>query len=218
MVIMGSRNISTKTTTERLAKLLNTYYAKKAELPTKVSELTNDSKFQTESQVEAAIKVAVAGALQPAGSVAFADLPALAAENVNKIVNVTDTFTTTADFVEGAGVKYPAGTNIAIIKVGEDIKYDTYTGVIDISGFAEKVSGATAGNFAGLDANGNLTDSGKKPADFAKVEASEVNGNVKINGVETAVYTLPATVLQESDVSDYTEAELRTLLGLSAVE
>ena len=31
---------------------------------------------------------------------------------------------------------------------------------------ADKVSGATNGNFAGLDANGNLTDSGKKTADF----------------------------------------------------
>lgn len=30
----------------------------------------------------------------------------------------------------------------------------------------DKVSGATSGNFAGLDANGNLTDSGKKAADF----------------------------------------------------
>lgn len=32
---------------------------------------------------------------------------------------------------------------------------------------ADKVTGATAGNFAGLDANGNLTDSGKKATDFA---------------------------------------------------
>ena len=32
---------------------------------------------------------------------------------------------------------------------------------------AEKVSSPTAGNFAGLDANGNPTDSGKKPGDFA---------------------------------------------------
>ena len=34
-------------------------------------------------------------------------------------------------------------------------------------GKAEKVSSPTAGNFAGLDANGNPTDSGKKPSDFA---------------------------------------------------
>lgn len=37
----------------------------------------------------------------------------------------------------------------------------------DLSGKADKVKNATSGNFAGLDANGNLTDSGKKAADFA---------------------------------------------------
>lgn len=31
---------------------------------------------------------------------------------------------------------------------------------------ADKVSGATAGDFAGLDGSGNLTDSGKKPSDY----------------------------------------------------
>ncbi len=37
----------------------------------------------------------------------------------------------------------------------------------DITGKADKVAGATAGNFASLDVNGNLTDSGKKASDFA---------------------------------------------------
>ncbi len=36
----------------------------------------------------------------------------------------------------------------------------------DISGKADKVSGATANNFAGIDANGNLKDSGYKASDF----------------------------------------------------
>ena len=35
---------------------------------------------------------------------------------------------------------------------------------------ADKVASATNGNFAGLDGNGNLTDSGKKAADFATAE------------------------------------------------
>lgn len=122
---------------------------------------------------------------------------------------------------------------------------------------ADKVSSATSGNYAGLDANGNLTDSGSKAADFAtaaqgskadsavqgvkldgassaltpdankvvtipnaaptgtgatnglmtaadkaklngitsganKVEASNTNGNIKIDGTETNVYTHPS--------------------------
>ena len=36
-----------------------------------------------------------------------------------------------------------------------------------ITGKADKVDGATSGDFAGLDANGNLTDSGSKASDFA---------------------------------------------------
>lgn len=36
----------------------------------------------------------------------------------------------------------------------------------DITGKADKVAGAINGNFAGLDANGNLVDSGKKAGDF----------------------------------------------------
>ena len=36
----------------------------------------------------------------------------------------------------------------------------------DVANKADKVTSATSGNFAGLDSNGNLTDSGSKAADF----------------------------------------------------
>lgn len=39
----------------------------------------------------------------------------------------------------------------------------------DVSGKADKVSGATSGHFAGLDSNGNLTDSGKSASDLLTV-------------------------------------------------
>ena len=98
---------------------------------------------------------------------------------------------------------------------------------VDISGKADKVKNATSGNFAALDANGNLTDSGKKPVDFVaaetgkrlmtdaegtkldgiaegatKVEKSATNGNVKIGGVETVVYTEPSDVIHGTVASD----------------
>nr|DAF62964.1 MAG TPA: hypothetical protein [Caudovirales sp. ctu3532] len=100
---------------------------------------------------------------------------------------------------------------------------------------ADKVAKATAGNFAGLDANGNLTDSGKKAADFVvaeagkrlmtdaegtklsgikagatKVEKSETNGNVKIDGTETTVYTLPTDVVLGSIATDEEVTEMLT--------
>ena len=98
---------------------------------------------------------------------------------------------------------------------------------------ADKVANATNGHFAGLDANGNLTDSGKKASDFVaaeagkrlmtnaegtklggiaegatKVEASTTNGNVKINGTETRVYTEPADVVHGAIATDTEVTEM----------
>ena len=56
----------------------------------------------------------------------------------------------------------------------------------DITGKADKVTSATNGNFAGLDSNGNLTDSGSKAADFATAaqgdKADTAVQTVKVNG------------------------------------
>lgn len=52
------------------------------------------------------------GGLQPHGTVAFADLPALADVSTGWMFNISDEFTTTADFKEGAGNVIPAGANI----------------------------------------------------------------------------------------------------------
>lgn len=48
-----------------------------------------------------------------------------------------------------------------------------------------------------------------------KVESSSTNGNIKINNTETNVYTLPASVVHDSDISDYTSQEIATLLAQS---
>lgn len=68
-----------------------------------------------------------------------------------------------------------ADANVTKAKLAADIqttldKADSALQAADIVGKADKVTGATADNFAGLDANGNLTDSGKKAADFATAE------------------------------------------------
>lgn len=179
----------------QLAEKVQSDYALKSSLPTKVSDLENDSNFQTGTQVSDAISAAVAGALIPGGSVQFADLPALAKANCNHIYNISDKFTTTADFLEGAGVAYPAGTNVAIINTGTTsspvYKYDTYTGTFDFSGFAEKVSGATSGNFAALDTNGNLTDSGKNASSYSLVAVdTEGDGTISIDGTSKTVVSI----------------------------
>jgi hypothetical protein len=58
----------------------------------------------------------------------------------------------------------------------------------DLAAKADKVTTATSGNFAGLDANGNLTDSGSKAADFATAaqgaKADSAIQGVMLNNVE----------------------------------
>lgn len=44
-------------------------------------------------------------------------------------------FTTTDSFLEGAGAKHPAGTNVVVVKSGEEFKYDVLAGFVDLSGY-----------------------------------------------------------------------------------
>lgn len=127
-------------------------YARKDAIPTAVSALTNDAKYQTEEQVAAAIKARVSSTYKAGGSVAFADLPELTEANLGLVVNVTDKFTTTADFLEGAGGEHPAGTNVVVVKSGEEYKYDVLAGFVDLSGYvkAEDMEEVTAEEIAAL--------------------------------------------------------------------
>ena len=87
----------------------------------------------------------------------------------------------------------------------------TETQVCDISGKADKVSGAPNGNFAGLDSNGNLTDSGSKAADFATAaqgdKADSAVQGVQKNGTDI---TLDANKKANVVVND---AEFKVKLG-----
>lgn len=58
------------------------------------------------------VSEAIKGGLQPRGTVAFADLPAIADVSTGWMFNISDEFTTTDDFKEGAGNVIPAGANI----------------------------------------------------------------------------------------------------------
>lgn len=108
-------------------------------VPTNVSDLTNDSNYQTGSDVDAKIATAVSTTYIPKGSCTFANLPSLVAEHKGWVYNVSDAFTTTSDFVEGSGKTYPVGTNVAVVEVVDGAStiymYDVLAGFIDTSVF-----------------------------------------------------------------------------------
>ena len=87
------------------------------------------------------INAKISSVYKPAGAVAFAELPSLSESILGNVYNVTDAFTTTANFVEGAGNKYPKGTNVVVVKVGDAYKYDVLAGFVDLSGYVEKEAG-----------------------------------------------------------------------------
>lgn len=108
-------------------------------VPTKTSDLTNDDGFQDATDVETAINAKLASVYKPKGSIAFANLPALQSSNEGFVCDINEAFTTTSDFVEGAGKHYPSGTNVVIINNGTSstpvYKYDVLSGVTDLSSY-----------------------------------------------------------------------------------
>lgn len=101
-----------------------------------LADKANSADVYTKQQTEDKISAAISSVYKPAGSTTFAALPAPAANVLGNVYNVTDAFTTTDQFVEGAGKSYPAGTNVAIVLVGEDYKYDVLSGMVDLSNYS----------------------------------------------------------------------------------
>ena len=82
------------------------------------------------------IKSATSKVIEYGGSTDIAGLPALAvAANAYKMYNITEGFSTTAQFLEGAGKSYPAGTNVVVIpnSAGTAYVFDIYTGSFAMS-------------------------------------------------------------------------------------
>lgn len=130
------------------------------------------------------------GGLQPHGTVAFADLPALADVSTGWMFNISDEFTTTDDFKEGAGNVIPAGANI--YKTSDE-KWDVLAGT-PVTG----IKGVNEDSFR----RGNVV-----------LTAKDV-GAVSTGG-DTAEYTATFT---SSDVADGSASAWTTVSKLSSGE
>ena len=130
------------------------------DVPTNTNQLTNGADFATNTEVgtaittakedlEAEIAAAATAAYKAKGSVAFASLPAASKASLGDVYNISDDFTTTAQFVEGAGKTHPAGTNVVIVEltaaddsdpenpVAATYGYDVFSGMVDLSAYAK---------------------------------------------------------------------------------
>ena len=96
------------------------------------------------------------------------------------------------------------------------------TAIQDVSGKADKVANATENDFAGLDSNGNLKDSGKKASDFATAAQGALadtayqkpSGGIPSTDMASGVQTLLGkadTALQSVKMSDVAELSVVAL-------
>ena len=96
--------------------------------------------YATTSNVNTLISQAVSTVYTPKGSLAdISTLTTLASSGkVGDVYNISSEFTTTNVFIEGIGKKYPAGTNIVLVEVEDEKKWDVLAGSIDTSNFVLK--------------------------------------------------------------------------------
>lgn len=92
----------------------------------------------------------------------------------NKLATLSDVSSANGHTIEDStGVDMTARKNLQFVGAAVSDDSTNNRTVVNVSGKADKVASAVSGNFAALDANGNLTDSGKKASDFGT--ASDVS-------------------------------------------
>lgn len=103
-------------------------------------------------------------------------IPPLTSVPISGMYNVGFEFTTTADFVEGAGKKYPAGTNIVKVNDGITNKWDIFGGYIDLTPFAKQTDVNTMNST--LNTTKNTVDTHTTKIQTLENSLSGVQGNL----------------------------------------
>lgn len=112
-----------------------------AETANKVANaLTFGSKTYNGSvaQTLTAADLGIGAVMYAAGSYAFANLPEPSESTLGAVYNVSDAFTTDSRFKDGAGLSFPAGTNVCVAKFDNVYMFDVYSGFIDTSNLMNK--------------------------------------------------------------------------------
>lgn len=151
------------------------------------NSVTENSTDLVESgAVKTAIDSAISRVYKPAGNKTCAQLTSelLVKANLGNVYNMTDSGTTTSDFVEGAGKTIELGDNVAVVDVGTSsspsYKFDLLSGMVDLTNYIQK------SNTVGLLKNDGTVDT------------TEYNGKITVSNDTSA--------LTDSDSFDETSA------------
>ena len=172
----------------------------------------------TDAYTKEQLDAKISAVYKPAGTVAFNSLPAATVDILGNVYNVSDDFTTDAKFVEGAGKKYPAGTNVVVISTGDSAyKYDVLSGVFDLTPYAktadvnkELAKKVNTEEGKGLSTNDYTTPEKEK---LAGIEAgANLYNHPKHTAAESGLYKV--TVDGEGHVSATTPVAKEDITGL----
>ena len=106
-----------------------------------VTTVDADKKLIIQSEMDAAINSAVSKCYHHAGTKTVAQLThdLLIAANEGNVYEMTDSGTTTSDFMEGIGHQIKAGDNVGIAKISDGVyKFDLLSGFVDTTNFVQK--------------------------------------------------------------------------------
>lgn len=171
------------------------------DVPSSDETYQNNSKYWQERanywyQQAQSIAESFSGALRPMGTVTFENLPPLAQADSGDMYNISNQFTTTSDFVEGAGIVVPLGSNVYKTTDG---KWDILAGspVTGVKGNSE--SSYRRGNVNITKSNiglGNVdnTSDANKPISIAQQAALNLKQNITDNSLTTTNKTIPGAI------------------------
>lgn len=157
----------------------------------KVADLDTAKANKTDVYTKEEVDGKLTGALHYKGSYdTFAELVAAVEAGtitpaIGDVYNITK-----AGGKDASGVDIKAGDNVIFNGTGWDVS----AGTMDLSAYYTKDQADTelAKKVDKVDGSRLMTDAeGKRLAEVSKVEASKTNGNIKLEGKETIVYTLP---------------------------
>ena len=152
--------------------------------------------------VKDAIDAAVAAAYHHAGTKTVAQLThdLLVAANEGNVYNITDSGTTTSDFIEGIGKTIDEGSNVGICKVGNVYMFDLLSGFVDTSNFVQK--SATAGLIKN---DGTIDTVEKQPITDNNLNTTDKTTTGAINEVNSGLTTLDTEVNGDATVYNYAD-------------
>lgn len=171
------------------------------DVPSSDETYHNNSKYWQERanywyQQAQSIAESFSGALRPMGTVTFENLPPLAQADSGDMYNISNQFTTTSDFVEGAGIVVSLGSNVYKTTGG---KWDVLAGspVTGVKGNSE--STYRRGNVNITKSNiglGNVdnTSDANKPISTSQQAALDLKQNVTDNSLNTTNKTVPGAI------------------------